>query len=82
MWQCSPTRRSPRLASTLAIASSAAPEASEKPNFWSSTPVAMALWVCASTPGVTRISTDCGKVTNSASASISSSESTTMRPTR
>ena len=33
------------------IASAAAPVLSEKPNFWSSTPVATAGGVCASTPG-------------------------------
>ena len=43
-----------RVASTWSTAASAAPDDSEKPNFWSSWPVETYSWVCASTPGVTR----------------------------
>ncbi len=39
------------------IGETKSPEASEKPNFWSSCAVAMNSWVCASTPVVTRTST-------------------------
>ena len=63
----------------------AAPVLSEKPNFWSSTPVATAGCVCASTPGVTRTSTRCrGRASGWASAAIlaiSPAESSTIRPT-
>ena len=57
MCECSPANTSPGQAMTRRTASSAAPEASEKPNFWSSCAVAMNSWVCASTPVVTRTST-------------------------
>ena len=68
-----------------ATASAASPVASEKPNFWSSCAVAMNSWVCASTPTVTRTSTSrpgrrCRRRA-AASRSISSNESTTIRPT-
>ena len=62
----------------------AAPPASEKPNFWSSCAVAMNSWVCASTPTVTRTSTRGRTPRSRASAvsrSISSNESTMIRPT-
>ena len=70
--------------STRAAAAYAAPPASEKPNFWSSCAVAMYSWVCASTPTVTRISTGGRTPRSRASAvsrSISSNESTMIRPT-
>ena len=54
MCECSPANDRPGQAMTRRTASSAAPEASEKPNFWSSCAVAMNSWVCASTPVVTR----------------------------
>ncbi len=58
MWLCRPTRRRPSALSTRRAASAASPAAREKPNFWSSCAVAMNSWVCASTPTVTRMSTD------------------------
>ena len=77
--------RSPGAASTRRTASSASPPAIEKPNFWSSWAVAMYSWVCASTPAVTRISTRRGPAelasSAAASRSISSKESTMIRPT-
>ena len=57
MCECSPASSTPGQASTRRTASSAAPEDSEKPNFWSSCAVATNSWVCASTPVVTRTST-------------------------
>ena len=57
MCECSPANSSCGSASTRRTASSAAPEASEKPNFWSSCAVAMNSCVCASTPVVTRTRT-------------------------
>ena len=57
MCECSPANSSTGSASTRRTASSAAPDASEKPNFWSSCAVAMNSWVCASTPVVTRTRT-------------------------
>ena len=60
------------------------PRQIEKPNFWSSWAVAMYSWVCASTPAVTRTITPTGAscpAASSASRSISSKESTTIRPT-
>ena len=65
-------------------ASSAWPPARLKPNFWSSCPVAMNSWVCASTPTVTRTMTGATTPSSAATAairSISWKESTTMRPT-
>ena len=56
-WQCRPASSSPGWASTRWIASAAAPELSEKPNFWSSTPVATLGCACAATAGVTRMRT-------------------------
>ena len=57
MCECSPASSSPGQASTRRTASAAAPEDSEKPNFWSSCAVATNSWVCASTPVVTRTRT-------------------------
>ena len=57
MCECSPANSSCGSAITRRTASSAAPEASEKPNFWSSCAVAMNSCVCASTPVVTRTRT-------------------------
>src|SRR4249919_3279993 len=57
MWECRPARSRPGAASTRRTASSAAPEDSENPNFWSSWAVATNSWVCASTPLVTRTRT-------------------------
>ncbi len=65
-------------------ASIASPPARLKPNFWSSCPVAMNSWVCASTPTVTRTMTRARTPSSRASAttrSISWKESTTIRPT-
>ena len=56
MWACTPTSSRPGRPPIAATASAAAPEASEKPNFVSSCPVLTYSWVCASTPGVTRMS--------------------------
>ncbi len=56
----------------------------EKPNFWSSWAVAMYSWVCASTPAVTRTMTGAtapSSAVSRSSRSISSKESSTMRPT-
>ena len=67
-------------------ASSAWPPAMEKPNFWSSWAVAMYSWVCASTPVVTRTMTR-GRSPSprrrpaDRAGSISSKESTMIRPT-
>ena len=81
-----PEQRQARLtAPTIrATASAAWPPASEKPNFWSSWAVAMNSWVCASTPTVTRTITGARTPSSAAIAatrSISSNESTTIRPT-
>lgn len=65
-------------------ASAASPVANEKPNFWSSCAVAMNSWVCASTPTVTRTKTGAlrpSRAAIAASRSISSNESTMIRPT-
>ena len=56
----------------------------EKPNFWSSWAVAMYSWVWASTPAVTRTITPVVRPssrTTATSRSISSKESTMIRPT-
>ena len=42
MWQCRPASSSAGSASTRRTAAAAAPAAREKPNFWPSTPVAIA----------------------------------------
>ena len=57
MCEWMPTSRSSGRAATARTASRAAPEVSDRPNFWSSWAVAMNSWVCASTPVVTRTST-------------------------
>ena len=65
-------------------ASKASPQVIEKPNFWSSWAVAMYSWVCASTPAVTRTITRAvrpARRRSAASRSISSKESTMIRPT-
>lgn len=57
---------------------------SARPNFWSSWAVAMNSWVCASTPTVTRICTGWRTPSSSATCAtrtISSKESSTIRPT-
>ena len=61
----------------------------ENPNFWSSCAVAMYSWVCASTPAVTRTITFALPLVEpvetsaaiDARRSISSNESTMIRPT-
>src|SRR5215472_7456124 len=55
--ECSPAKSSEGAVRTRRTASSAAPDDSEKPNFWSSCAVATKSCVCASTPVVTRTRT-------------------------
>ena len=87
MCECRPAKSSAPLSSTCLTASSAAPEASEKPNFWSSCAVATNSCTAASTPVVTRTSTRgrgaalrlaSGRSAIRVSRAISSKESTTM----
>ena len=64
-------------------AAAAAPDATPNPNFESFWPVCTNSWVWASTPGVIRTSTDgtgSPSDTSCSMRSISSKESTTMRP--
>ena len=76
--------RGPGRPATRRTASKASPPVIEKPNFWSSCAVAMYSCVCASTPAVTRTITRAVRPSSAviaASRSISSNESTTIRPT-
>jgi hypothetical protein len=83
MWQCTPASSRLGVASTRRTASAAAPDLIDRPNFWSSVPVVIARWVCASTSGVTRSSTRWrpDPKASEASVAISSSLSTTMHLT-
>ncbi len=84
MCECSPSSSRPGAARTASTAANACPLVIEKPNFWSSCAVAMYSCVCASTPAVTRTSTRAvvpSSATTAASRSISTSESTMIRPT-
>ncbi len=83
MCECSPAKFRSGQAITRRTASSAAPEASEKPNFWSSCAVAMNSCVVASTPVVTRTRTfgvTAASSARKASLAISSNESATTWP--
>ena len=83
--ECRPSSSSPGRPATRRTASKASPPVIEKPNFWSSWAVAMYSWVCASTPAVTRTITRAVSAELAgracASRSISSKESTMIRPT-
>ncbi len=59
MCECRPMKSRLGSFAIRRTASSAAPEDTDSPNFWSSWAVAMNSWVCASTPTVTRTSTGC-----------------------
>ena len=78
---CSPTSRRFREARTSAIARSASPSSSPKPNLESRPPVWTNECVAGRTPGVTRIRTSCGRSSIASSRSISPKESTMMWPT-
>ena len=82
MWR--PTSSTAGESWARATARAASPDGTPKPNFESSWPVRTNSWVCASTPGVARIST-LGRTPSSACRvarrSSSSKLSTTMRPT-
>ena len=56
--------------------------ASGTPNFDVAAPVAIAAWVCASIPGLTRSSTGVGRPANLSMRSMSSKPSTAMYPMR
>ncbi len=84
MCMCIPTSSIDDDDAARSIASAAAPECHPNPNFESSWPVLTNSWVCASTPGVTRIRTRGARspfATSSSMRSISSKLSTTIRPT-
>ncbi len=85
MCECRPTRSRLGSFAIRRTASSAAPEPTDSPNFWSSCAVAMNSCVCASTPTVTRTRTGWtmpARAAASATRTMSSNESMTIRPTR
>ena len=82
MWMCRPASSSRGRRARRSIASA---PGQPKPNFESAWPVAIAAWVSATTPGVTRISTGCARPPGTSAPAlevVDVSSTTARRPRR